>query len=104
MSENAGSLTLQVQRVGSDHAVCVDVRILAATNADLGRSLESLLDRHAGDTALRASAAAAGLAEQRGQARRVRARRSLQALLQRGGWRAWYSLREAIAPPRPRLS
>ncbi|MBK7459101.1 MAG: glycosyltransferase [Betaproteobacteria bacterium] len=70
---------------------------------DLGRSLETLLANHAGDEALLASAMAAGLAEQRGHPRRVRARRSLSTQLQRGGWRTWYGLREVMAPPRPRL-
>ena len=63
---------------------------------DLGRALESLLARHAGDTALRASADAAGLAEQRGHAERVRTRRKLSSLLQRGLWRAWYGARALV--------
>lgn len=69
---------------------------------DLGRSLDALLARHAGDDALQASVAAAGGALQRGQARRAKARRPWAEQLQRGGWRAWYALREALAPPQPR--
>lgn len=66
--------------------------------ADLGRALEALLARHAGDKALQASAAAAGLAEQRGHAHRVRPRRTLSAQLQRGLLRAWYGARAMLAP------
>lgn len=64
--------------------------------ADLGRALESLLARHADDRALLASAGAAGLAGQRGHARRVRQRRAIAAQLQRGWLRAWYGAREAL--------
>lgn len=70
---------------------------------DLGRALEALLARHAGNEALQASARAAGPMQQLGCARRVRARRKLSAQLQRGLWRAWYGLREALASPKPRL-
>ncbi len=66
---------------------------------DLGLALESLLARHAHDEALRASAWAAGLDEQRGHAARVRQRRKLPDLLQRGLLRAWYGARELVAPP-----
>ncbi|MFO1266538.1 MAG: glycosyltransferase [Rubrivivax sp.] len=64
---------------------------------DLGLALESLLARHADDKALHRSAAAAGLAEQRGHARRVRPHRELSNLLQRGLLRAWYGAREMLA-------
>lgn len=63
--------------------------------ADLGRALQELAARHAADAALRASLAAAGFARQRGQAHRVRARKTLVVNLQRGLWRVWYGLREA---------
>ncbi|MGY0197719.1 glycosyltransferase family 2 protein [Leptothrix sp. BB-4] len=69
---------------------------------DLGRALQALLARHPDDTALLASARAAGLARQLGQARRVRTRRQWSTQLQRGLWRSWFGLREAVAPPRPR--
>ncbi len=65
---------------------------------DLGRALESLLSRHADDDALQTSASAAGLARQRGQASRVRARRTFSAQVQRGLLRAWYGARAMIVP------
>lgn len=65
--------------------------------SDLGHALDSLLARHADDAALRASAAAAGLNEQRGHARRMRPRRELSAQVQRGLLRAWYGARYAVA-------
>jgi transposase len=72
--------------------------------ADLGQALETLLATHAGDPALQESAVAAGLAEQRRHAHRTRSRKALSDQLERGLWRAWYGLREAIAPPKPRSS
>lgn len=69
----------------------------------LGRALEILLARHAGDEALRTGAQAAGLAQQLGHARRVRPRRLVTTQLTRGLWRAWFGLREALAPPRARI-
>ncbi len=69
---------------------------------DLGGALQALLARHAADEALQACARAAGLARQLGSARRVRTHRSWSTQLQRGGWRAWFGLREALAPPRRR--
>lgn len=73
----------------------------ASRPPDLGRALDALLARHAGDAALDAAAAAAGLAAQRGHAARVRTRRGLAAQVHRGLLRAWYGVREAVAPPRP---
>ncbi|ODU99451.1 MAG: hypothetical protein ABT20_16895 [Rubrivivax sp. SCN 70-15] len=63
--------------------------------ANLGRALQHLAARHAGDAALRASLQAAGLARQIGHARRVRTRKPLVVNLQRGLWRAWHGLRQA---------
>lgn len=66
----------------------------AATRpSDLGRALESLLARHAGDRSLLASARAAGLADQLGHAGRVRQRVRLWDKLQRGLARAWHGTR-----------
>lgn len=63
---------------------------------DLGLALETLLARHADDVALRRCAAAAGLAEQRGHAGRVRPRRKISEQLRRGLVRAWYGARELL--------
>jgi hypothetical protein len=65
----------------------------ASRPSNLGRALESALARHAGDLDLLASARAAGLADQRGHAGRVRRRTPLLAKLQRGLYRAWYRVR-----------
>ncbi len=78
------------------------VPFTATCPADLGGALEALLARHPGDEALLASARAAGLAQQLGRAERVRPRRQAATQLQRGLWRAWFGLRQALAPPRPR--
>ncbi len=64
--------------------------------SDLGRALESLLARHAGNLALQASARAAGLADQRGHATRARQRRKLSDQLRRGLWRVWYGARYVL--------
>ncbi len=61
--------------------------------ADLGRALESLLARHAGDRDLLASAHAAGVAQQLGHAGRVPRRPALLDKLKRGLSRAWYGAR-----------
>lgn len=66
---------------------------VASRPSDLGRALESVLARHAGDRDLLASARAAGLADQLGHAGRVRRRTPLAAKLQRGLSRAWYGAR-----------
>ncbi len=71
----------------------------ASCPRDLGLALESLLARHADDEALQASASAAGQAEQRGHASRVRPRRKFSTQLQRGLLRAWYGARDVIVPP-----
>lgn len=68
----------------------------ASCPPDLGGALQALLERHAGDEALSTSVAAAGLAGQRGHARRVRQRRNLMEQLRRGLLRAWYRVREAF--------
>jgi hypothetical protein len=70
----------------------------ASRPQDLGKALDALLARHAGDTSLLASAAAAGLDEQRGHARRVRVRRRLSDQLRRGLLRAWYGARYLVTP------
>lgn len=64
--------------------------------SDLGLALKSLLARHAGDEALQASATAAGLSDQLGQAKRVRPRRKISTQLQRGLLRAWFGLRYVL--------
>jgi hypothetical protein len=71
--------------------------------ADLGRSLVAVLAAHADDAELQRSADAAGLAGQVGHACRQRPRRALATQLQRGLWRAWFGVREALVPPKPRL-
>jgi hypothetical protein len=63
---------------------------------DLGAALATLVHRHADDAALQHSLAAAGVARQLGQARRVRLRRSPAEALQRGLQRGWYLLRDAL--------
>jgi len=65
----------------------------ASRPTDLGRALQDLLARHAGERDLLASADAAGVAHQLGHARRVRRRVSLLDKLQRGLSRAWYGAR-----------
>lgn len=71
--------------------------------ADLGRSLAAVLAAHADDAELQRSADAAGLSGQVGHACRRRPRRALATQLQRGLWRAWFGMREALVPPKPRL-
>jgi hypothetical protein len=68
----------------------------ASCPSDLGRALQSLLARHAGDEALHTSARAAGVAEQIGHARRVSPRRAFSTQLQRGLLRAWYGARGLV--------
>jgi len=68
----------------------------ATCPSDLGRALESLLERHSGNVALQASASAAGLADQQGHATRVRQRRKLSDQLRRGVLRLWYGTRYAL--------
>ncbi len=69
----------------------------AATRpSDLGAALDALLARHSGNLALQASARAAGLADQRGHAGRVRQRRKLSDQLRRGLLRVWYGARYAL--------
>jgi hypothetical protein len=65
----------------------------ASRPSDLGRALEGVLARHAGDRDLLASAHAAGVAHQLGHAGRVRRRALLLDKLQRGLSRAWYGAR-----------
>jgi len=65
----------------------------ASRPTDLGRALEGVLARHAGDRDLLASAHAAGVAHQLGHAGRVRRRALLLDKLQRGLSRAWYGAR-----------
>jgi hypothetical protein len=65
----------------------------ASRPSDLGRALENVLARHAGDRCLQACSSAAGLAEQAGHASRVRRRVQLADKLQRGLARAWYGAR-----------
>ena len=65
----------------------------ASRPTDLGRALQTVLARHAGDRDLLASAHAAGAARQLGHAGRVRRRPSVLDKLQRGLSRAWYGAR-----------
>jgi hypothetical protein len=65
----------------------------ASRPRDLGRALQGVLERHAGDSDLLASARAAGATQQLGHASRVRRRVSMLDKLQRGLARAWHGAR-----------
>jgi hypothetical protein len=64
--------------------------------AHLGQALQALARRHADDTVLQASLAAAGATAQCRQAQRVSPRRAPADQLRRGAAKLWYLLRERL--------
>lgn len=68
----------------------------ASCPADLGQAVEAIAARHAADATLRACLDAAGIAKQRGHARRVPMRKSPSVFAQRALLRAWYETRDRL--------